>query len=124
MLGGVTAAWSVAGTPRPAVELVIVSATAAAMGLQSLVMLQYRTLSTTYVTGVLAAFARDTVATSGPDAPPGRDARFEAGVWLVYFAGAVAGALLITWFGAPALMLSLACLAAASVIAARSHPEI
>ena len=124
LLAGVTAGWSLAGTLHPAVELPIVAATAAAMGLQSLVMLHSRSLSTTYVTGVLAAFARDTVSPPGPDAPQGRDARFEAAVWLVYFAGAVMGALLLSRFGAPALMLSITCLAAASIIASRSRPEI
>lgn len=119
MLGGVTAGWLLAVSPHPATGLVIVAATATAMGLQSAVVRHQKASSTTYVTGVLAAFARDAVSPRDQPGAPEPEARFEAGVWLVYFAGAVGGAWLFSLFGVPALLLSITALGAAALIAAR-----
>ncbi len=119
MLGGVTAGWLLAASPHPTTGLVLVAATATAMGLQSAVMLHQKTSSTTYVTGVLAAFARHAVSPRGQPGAPAPEARFEAGVWLVYFTAAIGGAWLFSFLGVPALLLSMAALAAAALIAAR-----
>jgi uncharacterized membrane protein YoaK (UPF0700 family) len=119
MLVAVAVGWLLGSPAHPAADLVIVTATASAMGLQSAVMLHQKTSSTTYVTGVLAAFARHAVSAPGAAASGAPDARFEGGVWLVYFAGAIAGAWLYSHFGVPALFLSAACIAVASLVAAR-----
>ncbi len=120
MLGGVTAGWLLATSSHPATGPVIVAATALAMGLQSAVMLHQNTSSTTYVTGVLAGFARHAVLPSDEPGAPAREARFEAGIWLVYFAAAVGGAWLFSMLGVPALLLSMVCLATTTVISART----
>jgi uncharacterized membrane protein YoaK (UPF0700 family) len=119
MLVAVAVGWLLGSPAHPAADLVLVAATASAMGLQSAVMLHQRTSSTTYVTGVLAAFARHAVSAPGAAASDATDARFEGGVWLVYFSGAIAGAWLYSLFGVPALFLSAACIAVSSLVAAR-----
>lgn len=124
MIVAVTVGWLLGSSAHPSADLVIVTATASAMGLQSAVMLHQRTSSTTYVTGVLAAFARQVVSAPAGVSPGAPDARFEGGVWLVYFAGAIGGAWLYSQFGVPALLLSAACIAAASLIAAREARSV
>lgn len=122
-LCGALALWMLVRDPEPAAASIIILATACAMGLQSAVMLHLNASSTTYVTGVLAAFARDVAAPRRPPSSLPRPAGKEGFVWLVYFAGAVGGASFFLRHGPPVMMLPLACLAAAALLAARSAPR-
>lgn len=120
LLAGAAALWLLDRAPGPMLASEVIGATAAAMGLQSAVMLHLRASSTTYVTGVLAAFARGLVAPGSPAQSAARPAWFEGGVWVVYFAGAVAGAWLFVHHGPVVMALPLVCLAVAALVASRS----
>jgi uncharacterized membrane protein YoaK (UPF0700 family) len=96
----------------------VILAAACAMGLQSAVMLHLQANSTTYVTGVLAAFARDLVAPRSLVQSTGPPAWFGGGEWVVYFAGAVSGAWLFLHHGPVVMIVPIACLFVAACAAA------
>lgn len=119
VLAGAGILWLVRG-PHPGLATDIIGAAAGAMGLQSSVMLHLRASSTTYVTGVLAAFARDLASPRATEPSPARPAFAEGSVWAVYFTGAIVGAWIFGHHGPAALALPLVCLAVAALVAPRS----
>jgi uncharacterized membrane protein YoaK (UPF0700 family) len=123
VLAAATILWSVWGGRFAGVSTPVVGAVAFAMGLQSAVMLHLRASSTTYVTGVLAAFARNLAGPPLAESSPSRPAWFEGGVWVVYLAGAIAGSWLFLRHGAVMMLVPLLAIGAAALLAARAAAD-
>lgn len=122
VLAAVLAGWLIWEGSVP-VARILVFAAACAMGLQSAVMRQWHERSTTYVTGVLTAFAGGLVRRPGPakEGEGSEEPAADALTWLVYFLGAVAAGWLFTRHGPVALLVPLSVLVAAAALARRAE---
>jgi uncharacterized membrane protein YoaK (UPF0700 family) len=108
--------WAAIGVSSARYELIGVAGMA--MGIQSAAVLAAHTggIATTYVTGTLtSAIARFTSRLRG--VAPAGDARLPGEVWVTYAAGAIAGGLTEKWWGAGAIGITLAVVAAACAYA-------
>jgi uncharacterized membrane protein YoaK (UPF0700 family) len=132
LLVGVLVAWDWTGDHAgAAARVVLVALAAAAMGIQSIVVLHLHAgPTTTYVTGTLTTFTMRMIRglrSSGPDPSTAAEPPWFYGVtWGIYLASAIVVALLYRWSRAAALMLPIAVLAivvlAIVVLAARAGP--
>jgi uncharacterized membrane protein YoaK (UPF0700 family) len=127
LLVGVLIAWKWMGDHAgAAARVVLVALAAAAMGIQSVVVLHLHAgPTTTYVTGTLTTFTMGMIRglrSSVPGPSTAAEPPWFYGVtWGVYLASAITAALLYLWSRAAALMLPIAVLAIV-VLAARAGP--
>jgi uncharacterized membrane protein YoaK (UPF0700 family) len=110
LLAGLLAGWAVAGTPSAAPRYALILAGAAVMGTQSVIARSSnpRGIATTYITGTLTAALSRWAARVRHDAHADAGTRTRAEVWLVYVAGALAGALAARAWPPGAAAISLA----------------